>query len=164
MIRKATESDLDQIMELVHSCVRGMQEEGNDQWSDEYPGRTDFLADIDRGELYVDIQDREVRGVISINGVEPDGYDRVTWSRNGEATVLHRLAVNPRFQGHGVARGLLGYAEDVARSNGTSYIRSDTYSRNLRMNALFAKAGYSRVGSVHFERRTAPFYCYDKRV
>jgi GNAT superfamily N-acetyltransferase len=165
MIRKATEVDLERIMELIIRVVRDMREEGIDQWNDDYPARSDFLADILAGELYLDESDEEprgIRGVVCINQVEPEEYRTASWSKPGPAVVIHRLAVNPDYRRRGVAAGLFSLAEDQARRNGSLYIRSDTYSRNAKMNALFVRQGYVRAGDIHFRGRVEVFHCYDK--
>jgi GNAT superfamily N-acetyltransferase len=165
MIRKATEADLDRIMELIDRVVRGMRAEGIDQWNDDYPVRSDFRADILAAELYLDeseVEPRGLRGVACINKVEPEEYRTASWSKAGPAIVIHRLAVNPDFRQRGVAAGFFLLAEDLARRNGCFYLRSDTYSRNAKMNALFVRQGYARAGDIHFKGRVEVFHCYDK--
>jgi GNAT superfamily N-acetyltransferase len=167
MIRKATEADLDRIMDLIVRVVRNMRAEGIDQWNDDYPIRSDFRADILAGELYLDESDEEprgIRGVVCINQVEPEEYRAASWSREGPAVVIHRLAVNPDFRRRGVAAGFFGLAEDQARRNGCLYLRSDTYSRNAKMNALFVRQGYARAGDIRFKGRVEVFHCYDKSL
>lgn len=162
MMRHASEADLPAIMEIIAAVVRQMREEGSDQWDDGYPARADFLADIGRGSLYVDAEGEELRAVACFNRDEPAEYGPVHWSREGAATVIHRLAVRPDCRNRGIAQGAFRFAEGLARENGTRYIRSDTYSLNDRMNALFAKMGYRRTGVISFHGRRSDFYCYDK--
>jgi GNAT superfamily N-acetyltransferase len=167
MIRRATAADLDQIMEIISHAVREMQAENVDQWNDGYPALSDFRSDAERGELYVDESDQErgrLRGVVCINRDEPEEYGAADWSRNGPATVVHRLAVDPAFRNQGVARGLLRKAEELAAADGSGYVRSDTYSLNVRMNALFVREGYVRAGTIRFPGRKEVFVCYDKVV
>jgi GNAT superfamily N-acetyltransferase len=167
VIRIATESDLPGIMAMVGLAVAQMLAEGSDQWSESYPSRADFSADIGRGELFVEAVDEgpiDVRAVACLNREEPEEYGSVRWSREGRATVVHRLAVHPDCRGRGFAKGLFLFAEDLARRNGTEYIRSDTYSLNARMNALFSRMGYARTGVIAFPRHRAEFYCYDKVI
>jgi GNAT superfamily N-acetyltransferase len=165
MIREAMESDFAEIATIIAEAVQEMRAENSDQWNEQYPAKADFLADINRGELYVDESDEEpgrIRGVACINEREPEEYGAAAWSRNGRATVIHRLAVARSFRNKGVAGGLLRFAEEAARKNASRYLRSDTYSRNVRMNALFAGAGYRRTGTIRFPARQDVFFCYDK--
>ena len=49
MIRRATHSDLEAIMTIVHSAQLYLAELGIDQWQDGYPEREVIVADIDTG-------------------------------------------------------------------------------------------------------------------
>ena len=171
MIRKATEKDLEAIMDIVSRVVAEMESEGIDQWSAAYPARRDFAADIARGELYVDDEtgsDRppaaKIRGVVCVNREEPPEYRDGAWSRDGASLVIHRLAVHPECRRRGVGRGLLLLAEELARAEGIAYLRSDTYSMNARMNALFARMAYRRAGDIRFLGHRQAFHCYDKEL
>lgn len=165
MIRLARPSDIEGIASMIAAAVELMRAEGSDQWDDSYPARADFLGDIGSGQLYVDeAEDGEpaVRAVACLNREQPAEYGTVRWSREGEALVIHRLAVHPACRGQGLAKALFALAEREARSRGIPCIRSDTYSLNGKMNALFAAMGYRRTGEIRFHGRRAPFYCYDK--
>ena len=165
MIRQANETDLLGIMSIIGLVVPQMLNEGNDQWNEQYPTQADFLADIEHGELFVDVAEQEpltVRAVACFNQEEPAEYKQVQWSRPGTATVIHRLAVHPDFRNQGIARSLFVLAEDIARKTGTAYIRSDTYSRNPRMNSLFMRMEYRQTGVIRFLGRRDEFNCYDK--
>jgi Sortase and related acyltransferases len=162
MIRHAAEADLPAIMEIIAAVVLQMREEGSDQWDEGYPARANFRADIEHGCLYVDAEGEELRAVACFNRDEPAEYAPIQWSREEAAIVIHRLAVHPTHRNRGIAKELFRFAEELARRDGTSYIRSDTYSLNTRMNALFAKMGYRRTGVIRFLGRRSDFYCYDK--
>lgn len=166
MIRIASEADLDGIMAIIGRVVAEMRAEGIDQWSDAYPVRADFLADIADRSLWVDEEEgtgeRRLRGVVCINRDEPPEYRDGAWSRDASSLVIHRLAVHPDCRRQGVGRGLLLLAEDLARQNGLAYLRSDTYSMNVRMASLFALMGYRRAGDIRFPGHRQVFHCYDK--
>ena len=54
------------------------------------------------------------------------------------------------------------FAEQKAAEMGADYLKSDTYSTNKQMNALFRKMGYKYVGDTRFPGRELQFYCYEK--
>ncbi|HCM27698.1 MAG: hypothetical protein A2Z99_07165 [Treponema sp. GWB1_62_6] len=162
MVRKASEADLPAIMRIVAETVRIMAAEGNDQWNDEYPRAEDFRTDISKEELFVDEEAGAVCGFVCVNREEPPEYGPVPWSRSRSATVVHRLAVDPDLRGRGIASILMRFAEETAAGNGTGYLRSDTYSKNPRMNGLFEKLGFRRAGDINFKGRRELFHCYEK--
>ncbi len=75
--------------------------------------------------------------------------------------VVHRLCVDPAFQGQGIAEQIMIYGEKIARERGYASIRLDAYSSNPRAVRLYERLGYQKVGSVTFPRRTLPFYCFE---
>ena len=162
MIRKAAKGDLAEIMEIIRETVAEMRTYGNTQWDENYPQEKDFAGDISRGDLYVDERDGEVAGFICVNQVEPVEYEDLDWSSKEQAMVVHRMAVNPKFRRKGIASGMMEFADDLARSSGIGYMKTDTYSVNPNMNALFIKCGYKFVGEMSFLAKEKPFNAYEK--
>ena len=78
--------------------------------------------------------------------------------------VVHRMAVNSNFRNQGVGISLLKFSEELALKNGISYLKTDTYSINDKMNSLFKKFGFRLAGEMEFLGKEKPFYCYDKII
>lgn len=164
MIRLGRESDLDSLEALLPSILAPMLAAGNDQWGSEYPRRDDFADDCRHEWLYVDADDSGLRGVVVLNEVEPPEYRNLPWSTRSPSLVLHRLAVNPAFQGQGIATGLFAFAETRARERGYQGLRSDTSDANAGMNHLFFRRGWSQVGSLRFPHATVGFVAWEKAL
>lgn len=164
MIRQATMSDLEDIQRVIGEVVQAMQAQGSDQWDSVYPASADFAEDICNGHLFVAEEDAELAALVCLNSVEPPEYAPVPWCSKDTAIVIHRMAVAPGFQRRGIASRLMRFSESYAEKNGISYIKSDTYSINASMNALFEKYSYQMVGRIRFSRRSEDFYCYEKRL
>ena len=62
MIRKADIKDIDQIMEMYSSCVKGMIEAGIDQWDDTYPNSEVIYKDIKHSTYYVKTMNNKAAG------------------------------------------------------------------------------------------------------
>lgn len=163
MIRKAKTEDIGRIMKMVEEAIILMNEEDNTQWDENYPLASDFIADIEEETLYV-FDDGEVKGVVCINQTQPFEYKNVTWQVEKEAIVIHRMAVLGECRRQGIAKKFMEFAEEKARELGTNYIRTDTNSKNTRMNAMFQKLGYEKTGIVHFRNNPYDFYCYEKEI
>ena len=162
MIRKAVKEDLAEIMEIIKQTVAEMKTYGNTQWDDNYPQEKDFAKDVSNGELYVDERKGEVAGLICVNQVEPAEYEDLKWSLKEKAMVVHRLSVNPKLRRMGIASGMMQFADVLARSRGIRYMKTDTYSINPKMNALFLKCGYKLIGEMSFLGKEKPFNVYEK--
>ena len=150
MIRKANMNDLESIMQIIKSTVEEMKTYNNTQWDENYPLEKDFVSD------------GEVAGFICLNYEEPEEYLGLNWSSNKKAMVIHRMAVNPNFRKTGIASKLVDFAEKLAVENNVSYLKSDTYSINSKMNLLLTKCGFIKIGEMSFLGKEKSFYCYDK--
>lgn len=164
MIRKATEIDIQKIMEIISVTIKEMKTYNNTQWDESYPQAINFSKDIDAGDLYVDELNDEIRGFVCINCIEPAEYDHIDWQSLEKAMIVHRMAVNLKFRNQGVGLSLLKFSEELALENGVSYLKTDTYSINDKMNSLFKKFGFQLAGEMEFLGKEKPFYCYDKII
>ena len=163
MIRQAIAEDLEDIMIMIHDTVTIMQTEGNNQWSEVYPVSEDFLQDIAQGALYVYCDEHnKPQGVVCLNDQQLEAYAPLAWQLKAPAMVIHRLAVAPQARRQGIGTKLMRFAEDLASQRGFKQMRTDTYHCNERMQALFQKMGYKKVGECYFVEDLAAFYCYEK--
>lgn len=162
MIRKANMNDLEKIMKIIKATVEEMKDYNNTQWDENYPSDKDFVSDIKKQDLYVDEIDGDVAGFICLNYEEPEEYVDLNWSSNKKAMVIHRMAINPSFRKKGIASKLVDFAEKLAEENSVSYLKSDTYSINSKMNAFLTKCGFIKIGEMSFLGKEKSFYCYDK--
>lgn len=164
MIRLALEKDLDSVMEIVEKTIAIMRLEGNPQWDETYPARNDFLTDIREQTLYLAEERGVIVGMVCINLQEPMEYGSIPWAAQGSATVVHRMAVLPAARGKGAGPAMLAYAEEIARRNGTQYLKVDTYGANEKMNRLLQKLAYRFRGQIFFKSKEGKFNCYDKQL
>lgn len=160
MIRKAKKEDIEAIMKMVQEAIALMNEEGNSQWDETYPLAEDFYKDMEEETLYV-FDDGKVKGVVCINRDQPAEYEPVAWKQDKEAIVIHRMAVSAESRGQGIAKQFMKFAEEKAGELGTGYIRTDTNSKNSRMNAMFQSLGYEKSGIINFRNNPNDFYCYE---
>lgn len=160
MIRPAQVADLEAIEAALPAIVAAMKAAGNDQWSADYPTRTDFARDLEAGTLFVD-EAGGIRGFGVFDGHEPPAYDELPWTVPRPALVIHRLAVVPGFRRLGVAEGLFAFAEARARALGRG-LRSDTAEANSGMNGLFSKRGWRQVGGLRFPHASGGFVAWEK--
>ena len=95
-----------------------------------------------------------------------DVYKTVNWITQDEYNLyIHRLAVHPIFQKRGIARKMMDFAEDFAKSNNYISIRLDTFSQNPRNNKFYKSRGYNKLDDVYFPKQSEfPFHCYEKLV
>jgi len=56
----------------------------------------------------------------------------------------------------------MNFADDLAIKNSIKYLKTDTYSINTKMDALFKKCGYKFIGEMIYLGKEKPFNCYEK--
>jgi len=164
MIRKASLEDLKDIMEIIKQTIVGMSSYNNNQWDENYPKEKDFINDIQKEDLFVIERDGKIAGFICINKEEPVEYDELNWTLNEPAMVVHRMSVSPVYRRNGIGTELMKFTDELALKNNLSYLKTDTYSINPNMNALFVKCGYKLIGEMSYLGKEKPFNCYEKML
>jgi GNAT superfamily N-acetyltransferase len=165
IIRPATLKDVPTVMQVVKAVVPLMNAAGNMQWDSTYPNAAVFEKDISLNQLWVAEIDGSIAGIAAITTDQEPEYAQVGWDINETAIVTHRLAVNPQFQGKGVAVALLQQAEQNAIARNISLLRIDTNTMNEATQKLFPKLGYIFAGEIGLSFRPGlRFYCYEKRL
>ncbi|MDF1517161.1 MAG: GNAT family N-acetyltransferase [Lutibacter sp.] len=164
MIKKALKQDLDQLLSIVKSCGQKLIEQGIFQWNEEYPSKEILIEDIELQELWKLEDNNSIIGLIVLSENEDAEYQDVKWlTKNHKNLYIHRLAVDPKFQGKGYAQKLMDFAEKFARKNGYNSIRLDTFSQNKRNLKFYEQRNYVKLESIYFPKQSAfPFYCYEK--
>ena len=163
MIRKGKQSEIVKIITITKACAAKMISENILQWNEHYPNVAAFEKDVARDELYVMLENNEVVGCITISTEKDEEYDTIDWvTPDALNYYIHRVAIHPDFQHQGRAKQLMGFAEDMARTNNVLSVRLDTFSKNIRNQKFYEVRGYQRLGNVYFPRQTDyPFYCYE---
>lgn len=164
MIRRGTLADIKKCKSIAQACGNELRSLGIDQWTEEYPSEEILIQDIEKNELFVLEIDQEVIGMIVLNEVQDPEYAFIEWTppKDSKNLVVHRLAVNPTFQGKGYAQQLMTFAEDFAKSNDYFSIRLDTFSQNKRNQKFYEQRGYKRKGETYLSYRSDfPYVCFE---
>jgi GNAT superfamily N-acetyltransferase len=162
MMRKAVLDDLKDIMDIIKDTISEMHSYNNYQWDENYPQEQDFIKDIRDGCLFSVEKDGKLVGFVCVNKIEPVEYSGLNWSLNEDSMVIHRMAVDLSSRRGGIGMEIMNFAEELALKNNVRYLKTDTYSINTKMNALFVRCGYKLVGEISFLGKEKPFYCYEK--
>lgn len=163
MIQPAKISEIPDILLMTNACRLHMESQNIFQWTEEYPSREKFIADIERGELYVLKSENNIIGAIVLSIFMDDEYKEVSWlTPNRKNLYIHRLAVHPSFQSKGYAQRLMDYAENFARQNDFLSVRLDTFSQNQRNQRFYEFRGYIKLEDIYFPNQSSyPFHCYE---
>ncbi len=128
-IRPARASDVPAIRRCVHDAY-AVYEARLDR--PPAPVLDDYAAQVRARTVYVD-RTGELRGVVVLEA-------RV------DHLLVRNLAVRPEFQGRGIGRSLLDFAERKARALGLGELRLATNERMTENLAYYPKRGFREVG------------------
>lgn len=160
-IRKATENDLNVMMEIYAHARRFMAETGNPaQWGDSYPSEALIRQDIAQGVSYIcvaegaeaDAQEENVAGeeieaVFMYDMREDPTYaviENGRWVNDMPYGVLHRIASRGRRKG--VASFCMQWCFAQCGN-----LKCDTHEDNKVMQHVMEKNGFVRCGRIYVE-------------
>ena len=75
---------------------------------------------------------------------------------DNEPIELWRFYVDPSWHGRGLARTLMGAAEDAARARGARTMWLGVWERNLRAQTFYRRQGFTVVGTQVFQLGADP--------
>jgi len=165
IIRKANKTDLDNIMKMYKSCVKGMLENGIDQWDDAYPNTEIISKDLNVGTYYVAEIDGVIIGGVNIDKNQDDTYLALDWEDKSDSfLVVHRLGVKEEFWNKKIGKELMLFTENLVIEKGIKSIRLDTYSGNPKAMEFYLRLGYSELGTIDLKADKDKYYCFEKII
>ncbi|MDE6669054.1 MAG: GNAT family N-acetyltransferase [Muribaculaceae bacterium] len=149
----ATPDDIPFIMDICDDARRFQRVQGFNQWPDGYPSETVIAADITASRGFMILLDGMKVGYCVIDFAGENEYDRLSdiWNSAAPYAAVHRLALSAATRGKRLGLPLFKVIEQFVISNGVYLIKADTGLENIRMQRLFASAGYSNRGIQQFE-------------
>lgn len=151
--RKAISSDINEIQAFVDKAKVVMDSQGIFQWDEIYPTVEDFAGDEANQELYVGEVDGKLAVCFTLNKFQDEEYFSADWENKGDDfIVVHRLCVNPEFQGQGVGSQTCRYIEELALERGAASIKLDAFCENPISLSMYNKIGYKVKGYANWRK------------
>lgn len=146
--RLTTKEDITQVMTIINQAIQYFKENNINQWQDGYPNKDTILQDIKNNEAYVLEENGNIVAtcMITING-EPT-YNQIdgAWLSDTDYICVHRIALNNKYKGQGVASIVLENA--IKLYPNYHDIRLDTHHDNLSMQRFLTKNGFAYCGII----------------
>ena len=162
-IRKARISELNAIMEVYKSCVKGMIKIGIDQWDECYPNRQIIEQDLEIGDYYIGVIENEIVAGIKIDCKQDPTYLNINWTdTTHNFMVVHRLCSKTKVWRKGVGKQMMTFAENLAKENGCTSMRLDTYINNPKAIDFYKHIGYKQLGHIDLKPNKDIYYCFEK--
>jgi len=164
-IVQAKPTDLIEILYLLKVCILDMNKKGLRHWNSAYPGADRILQDLNNTSIYL-VKDKGVcKGMVTLNEFEPEDYRQVSFqSGRHKPMYLQNMAVHPQWQGLGIARLMVEFAQKLARDKGFDSIRLDVFQPSENARQLYEKQSFKEVATFHSAYQKTPFVCYEKQL
>lgn len=164
-ITQAKPIELVEVLYLLRVCILDMNKKGLKHWNSAYPGPELIQKDLNNGSVYLVKDNCVCKGIFTLDTREPEDYKQIPWPDNtSKPLYLHRMAVHPLWQGKGIAKMMIDYAQKYAREKGFNCIRLDVFKPSKGARQLYEKQSFQEIGSFHADYQKIPFICYEKRV
>ena len=165
IIRKVNKTDLDNIMLMYKSCVKGMLANDIDQWDDTYPDIETINQDLEKQSYYISEEKGEIIGGINIDQNQDFTYLDINWEdKTNSFLVVHRLGVKEEFWNKKIGKDLMIFTEKLVIERGLKSIRLDTYSGNPKAMEFYRRLGYRELGSINLKPNKNEYYCFEKII
>mgnify|MGYP000318330737 CR=1 FL=1 len=165
IIRKANKTDLDNIMLMYKSCVKGMLTNNIDQWDATYPNSGVIMEDLIAQTYFVAEENSIIIGGINIDQNQDKTYLAIDWKdKTNQFLVVHRLGVKEEFWKKGIGKKLMIFAENLVVEKGLKSIRLDTYSGNPKAMEFYRRLGYRELGTINLKPNKNEYYCFEKII
>jgi GNAT superfamily N-acetyltransferase len=162
ILRKAKQSELQTIWEIIQYAIAQRKASGSDQWQNGYPNEETIREDIAAGFGYVLEEDGVILIYAAIIFGKEEAYENIDgkWLTNDVYTVLHRVAASPKAAGKKAATKLFQLTEHMCTDNNIYSIKVDTNFDNFPMLRILENLGYTYCGEVFFQN--APRKAFEK--
>lgn len=158
IITKACIDNIDDIISIIDQAKTYLKSNNINQWQDGYPNKETFINDINNDCLYLVKEDNTVLSVFALTNYDGN-YDVIydgKWHSDKAYVAVHRIAIDDKFKGRGVAKYIFDYVKD-----NYSYIRVDTHKDNLSMQKCLLKNGFKYCGIIYLSRDNSSRLAYD---
>lgn len=172
MIRLAEENEI-QAVGRIYDCILDWEaaHTNDTNWQKGmYPTERTAAEAWQKGTLYVAEEEGHICGTMILNHIQPFEYGKIPWKYPAEemqVLVIHTLAVHPQCRGHGLAKKMVQFAEELAKKKDCFVIRLDTYVGNAPAMKLYQSMGYRLSGRTDFLFQgflPEELYCLEKKL
>lgn len=149
--RRAQNSDVDKIVQILNDAISFLKESGSSQWQSGYPNRATVEDDIKNECAWVLTVDNEVAGYAAVViGREPTYADiEGKWENNVDTyATIHRIAVSSKFRGMHLSQFFLSNIISLTYAQGIHNFRIDTSRKNKIVQHIAVSHNFIERGII----------------
>ena len=145
-IVNTTLHDIDLIFSFFDAAITYQKRKGYNLWPQFE--RSLIETEIEEKRHYKIIENENVLGIFSVMYSDP-----VIWGERdkNDAVYLHRITVNPQFEGRKIMLPIRAWAIDHARQLEKKFVRMDTWGTNEQLRKYYIDCGFTYIGQQHLK-------------
>lgn len=151
-LRESTYEDIQDIMRIIAQAQQYFKENNIDQWQNNYPNSEVIAQDIAEGHSYVLENEGEIIATAALSFDGESTYEKIyegSWIKDEDYAVVHRIAVDNKYKGQGIAGKLFEMMEELCLKQGVASIKIDTHEDNKSMQKLLQKCDFVYCGVIY---------------
>ena len=149
--RRAQNSDVDKIVQILNDAISFLKESGSSQWQSGYPNRETVEEDIEKQVAWVLTVDNEVAGYAAVVIGKDPNYAKIDgeWKNNVDTyATIHRIAVSSKFRGMHLSQFFLSNIISLTYAQGIHNFRIDTSRKNKIVQHIAVSHNFIERGII----------------
>lgn len=153
-IQLSTFEDIPAIIAIINDAKEYLASQKIDQWQNGYPNAEQVANDIKNNESYVVVNDENEIIATAMFTTNPEPTYKIidgNWNidENEKYGVVHRMAIKKEFRKFGLATFMFHEFHMQLLEKNIKSLKIDTHEKNLGMQALIKKLGYTYCGIIY---------------
>ena len=153
-IQLSTFEDIPAIIAIINDAKEYLASQKIDQWQNGYPNAEQVANDIKNNESYVVVNNENEVIATAMFTTNPEPTYKIidgNWNidENEKYGVVHRMAIKKEFRKFGLATFMFHEFHMQLLQKNIKSLKIDTHEKNLGMQALIKKLGYTYCGIIY---------------
>ncbi|MFT5147151.1 MAG: GNAT superfamily N-acetyltransferase [Polaribacter sp.] len=153
-IQLSTFEEIPAIIAIINDAKEYLASQKIDQWQNGYPNAEQVANDIKNNESYVVVNDENEVIATAMFTTNPEPTYKIidgNWNidENEKYGVVHRMAIKKEFRKFGLATFIFHEFHMQLLEKKIKSLKIDTHEKNLGMQALIKKLGYTYCGIIY---------------
>lgn len=152
--RRAQNSDVDKIVQILNDAISFLKESGSSQWQSGYPNRATVEDDIKNGCAWVLTVDNEVAGYAAVVIGRDSNYAKIDGEWNNDVdsyATIHRIAISSKFRGMHLTQFFLSNIISLTYAQEIHNFRIDTGEKNKIVQHIATSHNFIKRGIIQVD-------------
>ena len=152
--RRAQNSDVDKIVQILNDAISFLKESGSSQWQSGYPNRATVEDDIKNGCAWVLTVDNEIAGYAAVVIGRDSNYAKIDGEWNNDVdsyATIHRIAISSKFRGMHLTQFFLSNIISLTYAQEIHNFRIDTGEKNKIVQHIATSHNFIKRGIIQVD-------------